>query len=70
MIQAVAAPVSDGPSTAPQLPRPGKKIVINDVPNEPLSIDKLDELTRRIVGSKSSKAKDRKIREARADGSA
>jgi hypothetical protein len=55
VIQAVASPIADGPTTAPQLPKPDKKITINDASNEPLSIDKLDELAASIVGSKSKK---------------
>jgi hypothetical protein len=54
-IQAVTSPVPDGPTTAPQLPKPGKKITITDTPNKPLSIDKLDELAASIVDSKSKK---------------
>lgn len=54
VIAAVTAPVPDGPTTAPQLPKPGKKITITDAASKPLSIDKLDELAESIVGSKSS----------------
>jgi hypothetical protein len=46
-------PVSGSPTTAPQLsPKLRKQIAVSDVSAKPLSIDKLDELTKKITKSK------------------
>jgi hypothetical protein len=63
-ITAVTIPADDAPTTAPQLSsRLRKQITINDASAKPLSIDKLDELTRSITESdkpkKSKKSADK-----------
>jgi len=54
-IAAVAAPIADGPTTAPQLSaKLRKQVAITDAA-KPLSIDKLDELTEQITESDTSR---------------
>lgn len=49
-ISAVTAPVSEGPTTAPQLSaKLRKQIAVTEAPSKPLSIDKLDELAKSIT---------------------
>ncbi len=49
-ITAVAVPADNAPKTAPKL---GKQISVADAPAKPLSIDKLDELTKSITESET-----------------
>ncbi len=55
-ITAIATPADDAPKTAPQLsPKLSKQISVTDASAKPLSIDKLDELTKTIAESETPK---------------